>query len=550
MDFAFLVKHRLPARRLQHPKPPFLADGILSSWITHTTELRLRIGDHEEPLLFYITNLAKENPVILGLPWLRLHNPTVDWGTLRLTFRRGCHGRCLSHHVEEQEAPHADVATPSPFRTTVEEVEGEGEPGWTGAHQHHEAEMSNRLSEAARQRQSRHKREWRLRQRLKGQREKALTNGPRWTFAPPGARGVMIPNALPKRPALARLAAGARSPEPRRPTTTRTPPPSRRGKMKPTDIRLLSAANFLFLARQKGVAVLRTTLAELEEAVRDAPSINLPELPEEFFKDLLRRRGRPEDYTSRLPHEFHDFVDALWTDDAILNKITEEDAEKFFRKSDKPALTPEDIKKRLPSEYRDLFAAFLPQEADTLPPHRSYDHKIELLPGQKVPVARNRPLSPMELRVLKRWLDDNLAKGFIRPSKSSAASPILLAQKPGGGVRICVDYRGINNVTLKSRYPIPLIRETLDSICKATIFTKLDVIAAINRVRIAEGHEWLTAFITRFGLYESLVTPFGLQGAPATFQHYINDVLYDILDDYATAYLSAIMISMTRSYSL
>ena len=73
----------------------------------------------------------------------------------------------------------------------------------------------------------------------------------------------------------------------------------------------------------------------------------------------------------------------------------------------------------------------------------------------------------MELRVLKRWLDDNLAKGFIRPAKSSTASSILLAQKPGGGVCICVDYRGINNVTMKSCYSIPLIKETLDSICKA-----------------------------------------------------------------------------------
>jgi transposase InsO family protein len=95
---------------------------------------------------------------------------------------------------------------------------------------------------------------------------------------------------------------------------------------------------------------------------------------------------------------------------------------------------------------------------------------------------------------------------------------------------------------MKSRYPIPLIRETLDSICIATIFTKLDVIAAFNRVRVAEGHEWLTAFITRFGLYESLVTPFGLQGAPATFQHYINDLLYDTLDDHATAYLDDVLI--------
>jgi hypothetical protein len=73
-----------------------------------------------------------------------------------------------------------------------------------------------------------------------------------------------------------------------------------------------------------------------------------------------------------------------------------------------------------------------------------------------------------------------------------------------------MDYRGINNVTMKSCYPIPLIKETLDSICKVQIFTKLDVIATFNQVRMTEGHEWLTAFITGFGLYESLVTPFGL----------------------------------------
>ena len=122
------------------------------------------------------------------------------------------------------------------------------------------------------------------------------------------------------------------------------------------------------------------------------------------------------------------------------------------------------------------------------------------------------------------------------------ASPILLAQKPGRGVCICVDYQGVNNISLKSRYLILLIKETLDAICKATVFTKLDVIAAFNCVRIAEGHKWLTAFITRFGLYKSLVTLFGLQGAPATFQNYINNILYNLLNNCTTAYLDNILI--------
>jgi hypothetical protein len=290
---------------------------------------------------------------------------------------------------------------------------------------------------------------------------------------------------------------------------------------------------------------MSVTLEALQEAVSEAPNIELPDLPEQFFEDLLAGRMPPEQAKQTLPPEFHDFVDAIGgTDDdtETLRKLTDTDFEKFFAKIDGRMPSLAEIEQRLPPQYRDKIAAFIPQDADTLPPHRSYDHKIELIPGSKLPATRNRPMSPRELRVVKRWLDGNLEKGFIRPSKSSVASPLLLAQKPGGGIRICVDYRAVNNISLKSRYPIPLIKETLDSISKAKIFTKLDVIAAFNRVRIAQGHEWLTAFITRFGLYETLVTPFGLQGAPATFQNYINDILYDLLDDCATAYLDDILI--------
>ncbi|KAI0992789.1 hypothetical protein K3495_g15396, partial [Podosphaera aphanis] len=159
-----------------------------------------------------------------------------------------------------------------------------------------------------------------------------------------------------------------------------------------------------------------------------------------------------------------------------------------------------------------------------------------------MPRARARPCSPVELKVIKRWLDDQLGKGWIRPSTSPAASPLLIAKKPGGGIRICHDFRGINNLTLRNRYPLPLIKETLDLVCNAKIFTKVDVISAFNRIRIKEGQEWLTAFITRFGLYEQLVTPFGLCGALATFQRYINDILYDLLDNCVTAYLDDVLI--------
>jgi hypothetical protein len=147
-----------------------------------------------------------------------------------------------------------------------------------------------------------------------------------------------------------------------------------------------------------------------------------------------------------------------------------------------------------------------------------------------------------ELLVVKKMLTDYLDKGFIRVSNSPAAAPVLLVRKPGGGIRFCVDYRALNKITKKDRYPLPLIHETLERISRAKWFTKLDVIHAFHKIRIAEGDEWLTAFRTRFGLYEWLVTPFGLANAPSTFQRYINWALRDILDDFASAYLDDILV--------
>ena len=110
-----------------------------------------------------------------------------------------------------------------------------------------------------------------------------------------------------------------------------------------------------------------------------------------------------------------------------------------------------------------------------------------------------------------------LNKGFIWESTSPAIALLLLTTKPGGGVKICHDYKGLNNVTIKNQYPLPLIYKTLDALYNAKFYTKLDIIAAFNRIRIAKGYKWLTVFITRFGLYEILITPFGLCNTPATF---------------------------------
>ncbi|KAL9563874.1 hypothetical protein ACKAV7_011909 [Fusarium commune] len=156
-------------------------------------------------------------------------------------------------------------------------------------------------------------------------------------------------------------------------------------------------------------------------------------------------------------------------------------------------------------------------------------------------------MSREELRALREWLDENLRKGFIRPSSSPVASLVLFVKKPGGGLRFCVDYRALNNITVKDRYPLPLIKESLNNLSGMNYFSRIDIVSAFNNLRIRKGEEYLTAFRTRFGLFESLVMPFGLTGAPATFQRYINDALREHLDIFCTAYLDDILIySRTR----
>ncbi|CAD7062958.1 unnamed protein product, partial [Tilletia caries] len=103
-----------------------------------------------------------------------------------------------------------------------------------------------------------------------------------------------------------------------------------------------------------------------------------------------------------------------------------------------------------------------------------------------------------------------LANGFIQPSKSPAASPFLFATKKGGELRPCMDYRKLNSITVKNRYPIPLTQQLVDRVPGCTVFSKIDLKNAYNLLRVAPGHEWKTAFRTRFGLFEYKVMPFGL----------------------------------------
>ena len=226
-------------------------------------------------------------------------------------------------------------------------------------------------------------------------------------------------------------------------------------------------------------------------------------------------------------------------------KISLEDINKALRS--KPRLTLQEVRQRLPNQIIDYAHLFADDEgAEDLPPSRgSLDHAINL--QQENGKTLTPPWGPLynmtreELLVLRKTLTDLLKKGWIRPSNSPAASPVLFARKPNGGLRLCVDYRGLNAITIPDRYPLPLFQETLRQLSKAKWFTKLDVKSAFHRIRIREGDEWMTAFRCRLGLFEWLVTPFGLVNAPATFQRYINEQLREHLDLNATAYMDDVL---------
>ncbi|CUA73551.1 Transposon Tf2-11 polyprotein [Rhizoctonia solani] len=151
-------------------------------------------------------------------------------------------------------------------------------------------------------------------------------------------------------------------------------------------------------------------------------------------------------------------------------------------------------------------------------------------------------MTPAESKELRKYLDKHLAKGTIQHSKSPAGAPVMFVKKSDGSLRLCMDYRKLNNITIKNRYPLPLQQDLIEKLQGVTIFTKLDLRWGYNNVWIREGNEWKTAFRTKYGHFEYKVMPFGLTNAPATFQHFMNDLFQDMIDVNIIVYLDDILI--------
>ncbi|KAF5794585.1 putative nucleotidyltransferase, Ribonuclease H [Helianthus annuus] len=190
------------------------------------------------------------------------------------------------------------------------------------------------------------------------------------------------------------------------------------------------------------------------------------------------------------------------------------------------------------SEYPEVF----PEELPGLPPDRQVEFRIDIIP-RAAPVARvPYRLAPTEMKELRTQLDELLAKGFIRPSSSPWGTPILFVKKKDGSIRLCINYRELNKVTIKNRYPLPRIDGLFDQLQGASYFSKIDLRSGYHQLKVRDEDVHKTAFRTRYGHYEFLVMPFGLTNAPAAFMDLMNRVCKPYLDKFVIVFIDDILI--------
>ena len=153
-------------------------------------------------------------------------------------------------------------------------------------------------------------------------------------------------------------------------------------------------------------------------------------------------------------------------------------------------------------------------------------------------------MSPKGLDELKKQLADLTEKGYIQPSVSPFGAPVLFVPKKDGGIRMCVDYRALNRVTIHNRYPLPRIDELLDQLRGAKLFTKIDLCSGYHQIRVHPNDVHKTEFRTRYGHFEFLVLPFGLTNAPATFMNLMHTIFWELLDDFVIIFLDDILLTV------
>jgi hypothetical protein len=189
-------------------------------------------------------------------------------------------------------------------------------------------------------------------------------------------------------------------------------------------------------------------------------------------------------------------------------------------------------------DYPDVF----PNELLGMPPDRDIEFAIELQPGTAPISKRPYRMPPAELAKLKKQLQELLDKGFIRPSTSPWGCPALFVKKKDESLRLCVDYRPLNAVTIKNKYPLPRIDVLFDQLVGARVFSKIDLRSGYHQIKIRDSDIPKSAFSTRYGLYDYLVMSFGLTNAPAYFMYLMNLVFMPELDKFVVVFIDDILV--------
>ncbi len=193
-------------------------------------------------------------------------------------------------------------------------------------------------------------------------------------------------------------------------------------------------------------------------------------------------------------------------------------------------------------EYHNFLDVFSRELMNILSERNFYDHKIQLQKSKTSIFESLYDMSQDELQVLKKYLKNNLIKDFIQVSSFFAISSILFVKKSSEELRFCVNYRGLNVMTVKNRYSLPLIRETLDRLIKIKYYIKLNIIAVFNKLQMTYEDEWKIAFRTHYDLYEYNVLLFELTNESSSFQNFINNILHDFLNVFCITYMNDILI--------
>ncbi len=443
MDAEYARQHQVEAIPRHHPIKLEVIDGrdIASGIVTHESmPIPTLVTSQLSSIVKYNLVSCPSYPIILGIPWLALHNPIIDWKQRQI--RKSTVSASLDFPMEMPKPNLPPVGGSSQVMNLVPVPSALAIP------------LSDPIS------------------------------GPH--VAGPKGPQSNVSSYLPSPGILVSHSA---------------PPPA-----SPT---------------ASGVMVPSSSLAPFHASAPCAPPV-FPETDPSAGPPFTPSKSRPPDgvITEVRPMSTTDTSPVLRS---VLGRVGKNMA---FLVVATPAPSDPGIRKViLPEAYAGFQDVFDKKKADTLPPHRHYDCPIDIPADKSPPYGPIYNLNPQELKVLREYIDENLAKGFIDHSTSPAGAPVLFSSKKDGGLRLCVDYRSLNAMMVKNRYAIPLIPSLLDRLTTAKIYTKIDLRNAYNLIRIREGDQWKTAFRTHYGHFQYNVMPMGLTNAPAVFQHMINDVL-------------------------